>query len=114
LASARRGAATRNQQVARSVAARNQQAPARMVASAAAPAATPAVASPAAANPFTHPEATLQARPWPRAALAGSGESPLNASFSQSRQAPAFYPFEPAPQAAAAAGRAQPAPPPQD
>lgn len=36
LASARRGAATRNQQVARSVAARNQQAPARMVASAAA------------------------------------------------------------------------------
>ncbi|CEM59049.1 sigma-E factor negative regulatory protein [Xanthomonas campestris] len=114
LASARRGAATRNQQVARSVAARNQQAPARMVASAAAPAATPAVASPAAANPFTHPETTLQVRPWPRAALAGSGESPLNASFSQSRQAPAFYPFEPAPQAAAAAGRAQPAPPPQD
>lgn len=114
LASARRGAATRNQQVARSVAARNQQAPARMVASAAAPAATPAVASPAAANPFTHPETTLQARPWPRAALAGSGESPLNASFSQSRQAPAFYPFEPAPQAPAAAGRAQPAPPPQD
>lgn len=114
LASARRGAATRNQQVARSVAARNQQAPARMVASAAAPAATPAVASPAAANPFTHPETTLQARRWPRAALAGSGESPLNASFSQSRQAPAFYPFEPAPQAAAAAGRAQPAPPPQD
>ncbi|MCC4620386.1 sigma-E factor negative regulatory protein [Xanthomonas cassavae CFBP 4642] len=98
LASTRRGAATRNQQVARSAAARQQQAPAPMVA-----AATPAAASPVApSNPFTHPDTTLQARPWPRAALPGVGNSPLNASFSQSRQGPAFYPFEPAPQAARA------------
>ncbi|WP_355586367.1 sigma-E factor negative regulatory protein [Xanthomonas cannabis] len=114
LASTRRGAATRNQQVARSAAARQQQAPTRMVA--AAPA-VPAVASPAASsNPFTHPDTTLQARPWPRAALSGAGDSPLNASFSQSRQGPAFYPFEPAPQATGrpAPDRPLPASLPQD
>ncbi|MGV7194753.1 sigma-E factor negative regulatory protein [Xanthomonas axonopodis] len=114
LASTRRGAATRNQQLARSAAARQQQAPTRMVA--AAPA-VPAVAAPAASsNPFTHPDTTLQARPWPRAALSGAGDSPLNASFSQSRQGPAFYPFEPAPQATGhpAPDRPLPAPLPQD
>lgn len=105
LASTRRGAATRNQQIARSAATRQQQAPVQMVAAAPPAAASPTVSS----NPFTHPDTTLQARPWPRAALSGVGDSPLNASFSQSRQGPAFYPFEPAPQAARAA---QPSPPP--
>ncbi|WP_349810652.1 RseA family anti-sigma factor [Xanthomonas dyei] len=107
LASTRRGAATRNQQVARNVATRQQQTPARMVASA-----TPAAAvSPAAtSNPFTHPDTTLQARPWPRAALSGAGDSPLNASFSQSRQGPAFYPFEPAPQATGNPAQSRPLP----
>ncbi|OHX24527.1 hypothetical protein BHL63_17265, partial [Xanthomonas alfalfae] len=80
LASTRRGAATRNQQVARSAAARQQQAPTRMVA-AAAPASTGTASAVAAtpSNPFTHPDTTLQARPWPRAALSGAGESSLNA-----------------------------------
>ncbi|PPU97396.1 hypothetical protein XpopCFBP1817_05295 [Xanthomonas populi] len=117
LASTRRGAATRNQQVARSVASRQQQAPTRMV-----PVATPALIAPVASsatppsNPFTHSETTLQARPWPRAALSGAGESPLTASFSQSRQGPAFYPFEPAPQviASPAPSRSLPVQPPQD
>ncbi|WP_184629772.1 RseA family anti-sigma factor [Xanthomonas arboricola] len=115
LASTRRGAATRNQQVARSVAARQQQAPARALASAApAPAAATAVAAPS--NPFTHPDTTLQARPWPRAALSGSGDSPLNASFRQGGQGTAFYPFEPAPQGVAspAPSRQLPVQPPQD
>ncbi|PPT44366.1 sigma-E factor negative regulatory protein [Xanthomonas arboricola] len=116
LASTRRGAATRNQQVARSVASRQQQAPTRMLASAA-PAATTATAGAAApSNPFTHPDTTLQARPWPRAALSGAGESPLNASFRQGGQGTAFYPFEPAPQGVAspAPNRPLPVQPPQD
>ncbi|PPU69485.1 sigma-E factor negative regulatory protein [Xanthomonas pisi] len=109
LASTRRGAATRNQQVARSAATRQQQIPARMVASA--PPVPAAAVSPAAtSNPFTHPDTTLQARPWPRSALSGAGESPLNASFSQSRQGPAFYPFEPAPQGAGTAAPGRPLP----
>ncbi|UXA52530.1 sigma-E factor negative regulatory protein [Xanthomonas prunicola] len=113
LASTRRGAATRNQQVARSAAARQQQAPTRMVA-AAAPAPAPAAASSAVvagpSNPFTHPDTTLQARPWPRAALSGAGESPLNASFRQSRPGTAFYPFEPAPQTVASPAPSRPLP----
>ncbi|PKV12574.1 sigma-E factor negative regulatory protein [Xanthomonas prunicola] len=113
LASTRRGAATRNQQVARSAAARQQQAPTRMVA-AAAPAPAPAAASSAvvaaSSNPFTHPDTTLQARPWPRAALSGAGESPLNASFRQSRPGTAFYPFEPAPQTVASPAPSRPLP----
>ncbi|MFW3175029.1 hypothetical protein EX530_10160 [Xanthomonas phaseoli] len=117
LASTRRGAATRNQQVARNAAARQQQAPTRMVA-AAAPASTGAVSAVAAtpSNPFTHPDTTLQARPWPRAALSGAGESSLNASFRQSRPGTAFYPFEPAPQAVTspASNRPAPAQAPQD
>ncbi len=96
LASTRRGAATRNQQAARSVAWRQQQTPTRMVATAT-PA--PATATPTApSNPFTHSDTTLQARPWPRAVLSGAGERPLDASVRQSGQGPAFYPFEPAPQ----------------
>ena len=110
LASARRGAATRNQQVARSAAARQQQTPARMVASATPAPTSPAVSPAAPSNPFTHSETTLQARPWPRAALSGAGDSPLNASFSQSRQGPAFYPFEPAPQAIASPAPSRPLP----
>ncbi|MCC4616862.1 sigma-E factor negative regulatory protein [Xanthomonas campestris pv. asclepiadis] len=115
LASTRRGAATRNQQAARSVAARQQQAPARVLASAA-PAATTATAGAAPSNPFTHPDTTLQARPWPRAALSGAGDSPLNASFRQGGQGTAFYPFEPAPQGVAspAPNRPLPVQPPQD
>ncbi|MBO9878586.1 sigma-E factor negative regulatory protein [Xanthomonas sp. D-99] len=117
LASTRRGAATRNQQVARSAAARQQQAPTRMVAAAVpAPTETSSAVAATPSNPFTHPDTTLQARPWPRAALSGAGESPLNASFRQSRPGTAFYPFEPAPQAVAspAPNRPAPAPAPQD
>ncbi|AZM70619.1 hypothetical protein C9397_16235 [Xanthomonas vasicola pv. vasculorum] len=119
LASTRRSAATRNQQVARSAAARQQQAPARMMAAAApAPAPAPAPASSAASsavaaapsNPFTHPDTTLQARPWPRAALSGASESPLNASFRQSRPGTTFYPFEPAPQTVASPAPNRPLP----
>ncbi|WP_184620298.1 sigma-E factor negative regulatory protein [Xanthomonas sp. 3058] len=114
LASTRRGAATRNQQVARSAASRQQQAPTRMVASAAPAAEASRPATPS--NPFTHPDATLQARPWPRAALSGAADSPLNASFRQGGQGPAFYPFEPAPQAVArpAPNASLPVQPPQD
>ncbi|ASK93055.1 hypothetical protein KWH04_03425 [Xanthomonas campestris pv. trichodesmae] len=111
LASTRRGAATRNQQVARSAAARQQQAPTRMVAAAVpAPTATSSAVAATPSNPFTHPDTTLQARPWPRAALSGAGESPLNASFRQSRPGTAFYPFEPAPQAVASPAPNRPAP----
>ncbi|MBV6895214.1 sigma-E factor negative regulatory protein [Xanthomonas euvesicatoria] len=111
LASTRRGAATRNQQVARSAAARQQQAPTRMVA-AAAPASTGTASAVAAtpSNPFTHPDTTLQARPWPRAALSGAGESSLNASFRQSQPGTAFYPFEPAPQSVTSPAPNRPAP----
>jgi len=99
LASSRRGAATRYQHVARSALARQQQTPARTVATA-----TPAAASAASAvavapsNPFTHPDATLEARPWPRSDLSRAVESPLNTSVRQSRPGAAFYPFEPAAQ----------------
>ncbi|AMV06047.1 sigma-E factor negative regulatory protein [Xanthomonas citri] len=111
LASTRRGAATRNQQVARSAAARQQQAPTRMVAAAVpAPTETSSAVAATPSNPFTHPDTTLQARPWPRAALSGAGESPLNASFRQSRPGTAFYPFEPAPQAVASPAPNRPAP----
>ncbi|ASK96087.1 hypothetical protein KWH01_13845 [Xanthomonas campestris pv. merremiae] len=111
LASTRRGAATRNQQVARSAAARQQQTPTRMVAAAVpAPTGTSSAVAATPSNPFTHPDATLQARPWPRAALSGAGESPLNASFRQSRPGTAFYPFEPAPQAVASPAPNRPAP----
>ncbi|RBK64573.1 hypothetical protein BRN50_00005, partial [Xanthomonas oryzae pv. oryzae] len=87
--------------------------PTRMVA-AAAPVPAPVAASSAVAaapsNPFTHPDATLQARPWPRAALSGASESPLNASFRQSSPGTAFYPFEPAPQTVASPAPNRPLP----
>ncbi|WP_088061232.1 RseA family anti-sigma factor [Xanthomonas fragariae] len=108
LASTRRGAATRNQQVARSVAWRQQQTPTRMVATAT-PA--PATVTPAApSNPFTHSDTTLQPRPWPRAALSGAGERPLDASVRQSGQGAAFYPFEPAPQIVTSPALSRPLP----
>lgn len=90
-AAARRGgSATRTQQVARGVAAR-QPSPERRLASAqAAPSAAEAL--PSAANPFAHPS-TLQARPWPRSVIAG--DSALNASFARPPSNAAFYPFEP-------------------
>lgn len=82
----------------------------------AAPASAAATAVAAPSNPFTHPDTTLQARPWPRAALSGAGDSPLNASFRQGGQGTAFYPFEPAPQGVASPAPSRPLPvqPPQD
>ncbi|MCM5645678.1 hypothetical protein NEH45_06435, partial [Xanthomonas hortorum pv. pelargonii] len=70
----------------------------------------------ARSNRFTHSLSTLLAGPGPPAALSGAGDSPLNASFSQSRPGPAFYPFEPAPQAIASPSASRPLPvqPPQD
>jgi len=100
LASARRqdaravASATRNQQAARSASGRRQVLPQQVQVASAAPV-TPAAARemPAvAADPFAHP-GTLQARPWPRSALAGSG-SALNASLEEGVPA-TFYPFEP-------------------
>ena len=97
LAAARRDAsrnvasATRAQQAARASAARRDPPAQVQVASAAVPAraVAPAVAP---ANPF-HPD-PVQARPWPRSALAGT-DSSLNASFGESPTT-TFYPFEPA------------------
>ncbi|WP_434030827.1 RseA family anti-sigma factor [[Pseudomonas] boreopolis] len=91
----RNGGATRNQQAARSVAARAQE-PERRIA-AATPQVAPVLATgteplPVAANPFAHPS-TLQAKPWPRSVISGDGA--LNASFARPQAGTAFYPFEP-------------------
>jgi len=99
LAAARRDAGSRNvasatrvQQAARASAARRESPPQVQVASVAPP--VRAIANPVVpADPFGHP-APVQARPWPRSALAGS-ESSLNASFGET-PATTFYPFEPA------------------
>lgn len=98
LAAARRDAGARNvasatrvRQAARASAARRDVPPQVQLASAAPAAQEPAAV---AANPFAHPD-TLQARPWPRSALAGS-ESSLNASFGNLEPQATFYPFEPA------------------
>lgn len=87
---ARRTSATRTQQAARSVASRSAE-PQRAVAN---------QVSPAPALPGAEPRplpfgdvSTLQARPWPRSTLGGSGA--LNASFSTQEPQAAFYPFEP-------------------
>ncbi len=92
----RRGAATRNQQVARNAATRQQQVPPRLVASASTP---PAAVAPApveaGANPFAHP-GTLHAKPWPRSGLTADADgSPLSAGFSRQERGATFYPFEP-------------------
>jgi len=98
LASARRqdtravASATRNQQAARSAGGRRQVPQQVQVASATAAAPQAPRETPAVADPFAHP-GTLQARPWPRSALAGSG-SALNASLEEGVPA-TFYPFEP-------------------
>lgn len=86
-ASVRRGSATRTQQAARSVAARQAE-PARAVA---AQAPLPALRR----DPFADPGGVLQARPWPRSSLspALSGTA-LNASAPTEGGA-TFYPFEP-------------------
>ncbi|HEY4583982.1 MAG TPA: hypothetical protein VIG88_14165, partial [Lysobacter sp.] len=68
-----------------------------------APSAAPAVASaaflPADANPFHVPAADpLTARPWPRAALPGTGgafTARYGAPGDSRTPAPSFYPFEP-------------------
>jgi len=86
--------ATRVRQAARASAARRDIPPQVQVASVAAPQRETAVAAAPAANPFAHPD-TLQARPWPRSALAGS-DSALNASFGNVQPQTTFYPFEPA------------------
>jgi negative regulator of sigma E activity len=105
-AAARRGA-TRIQQATRSSAARAAE-PARAVAAALPPrpahlqplaaAAGPVLAQQPqqASDPFSHQPAPLQARPWPRSALApvASG-SEFTASFPRQGASAAFYPFEP-------------------
>lgn len=122
LASARREAtrtvasATRSQQAARSAASRRPVPTEARVANATAPIvvaqALPAVPSPSpsvavpSADPFAHPQA-VQARPWPRSALAGGG-SPLTASFEEGVPA-TFYPFEP--RQALPTGESEPAEP---
>ncbi|UYB51063.1 sigma-E factor negative regulatory protein [Xanthomonas sp. AM6] len=104
-AAARRGA-TRTQQAARSSAARAAE-PARAIAAALPPRPTPAlpltataagpvVAQQRAGDPFAHQAAPLQARPWPRSALAPAASSgEFTASFPRQGAAAAFYPFEP-------------------
>ncbi|MGH8039366.1 MAG: anti-sigma factor, partial [Stenotrophomonas sp.] len=82
--------ATRTQQAARGVASRSAE-PQRAVASQASPA--PALPN-AEHRPLPFGDASgLQARPWPRSTLGGSGA--LNASFSTQEPQAAFYPFEP-------------------
>lgn len=90
-ASARRASATRNQQAAR-MAQRNE-APLRAVA-AQAPL-VPSVPAGQVHEPAFGDVGALQARPWPRAALAPAGTgSVLNARFSGGGST-RFYPFEP-------------------
>jgi negative regulator of sigma E activity len=101
-AAARRGA-TRTQQAARGSAARGAE-PVRAVAAATPPRPTlaPVQAAPVLAqqhpgDPFAHQPATpLQARPWPRSALAPAGSGgAFTASFPRQGAPAAFYPFEP-------------------
>jgi negative regulator of sigma E activity len=87
---ARRASATRTQQAARSLADRSAE-PQRVVASQASPA--PAVPSAEHRQLPFGDVSSLQARPWPRSTLGGSGA--LNASFSPQEPQAAFYPFEP-------------------
>lgn len=87
-ASARRGSATRTQQVARSAAVRQAE-PARAVA---AQAPAPALRT----DPFADPGNVLHARPWPRSTLSPALSNPaLNASLPAAEGGAAFYPFEP-------------------
>ncbi|WP_369933545.1 sigma-E factor negative regulatory protein [Xanthomonas tesorieronis] len=105
-AAVRRGA-TRTQQAARSSAARAAE-PVRAVAAAAPPrpaaSALPLTATTAgqalaqqhASDPFAHQAAPLQARPWPRSALAPAASGgEFTASFPRQGASAAFYPFEP-------------------
>jgi len=106
-AAARRGA-TRTQQAARSSAARAAE-PVRAMAAAApsrpAASALPLTATAAgqalaqqqhAGDPFAHQPAPLQARPWPRSALAPAASGgEFTASFPRQGASAAFYPFEP-------------------
>ncbi|QNH22055.1 regulatory protein [Xanthomonas sp. GW] len=105
-AAVRRGA-TRTQQAARSSAARAAEpvraiaaaAPSRPAASALPPTATAAgqaLAQQHAGDPFAHQPAPLQARPWPRSALAPAASGgAFTASFPRQGASAAFYPFEP-------------------
>ncbi|ELQ02497.1 regulatory protein, partial [Xanthomonas translucens DAR61454] len=57
---------------------------------------SPALAQQAAADPFAHQSTPLQARPWPRSALAPAASAgEFTASFPRHRASAAFYPFEP-------------------
>ncbi|MBE2293194.1 MAG: hypothetical protein IAF01_11730 [Xanthomonadaceae bacterium] len=67
-------------------------------------------AVPAPDDPFASP-APLQARPWPRAALAQPAGSAYTAGFGEPAASASFYPFEPRlPPPAAAEGAGRPAP----
>ncbi|MBB4126438.1 negative regulator of sigma E activity [Xanthomonas translucens] len=105
-AAVRRGA-TRTQQAARGSAGRAAE-PVRAVAAAtpSRPAATAlpltattagqALAQQHAGDPFAHQAAPLQARPWPRSALAPAASGgEFTASFPRQGASAAFYPFEP-------------------
>ncbi|MCC4595004.1 sigma-E factor negative regulatory protein [Xanthomonas campestris pv. phormiicola] len=105
-AAARRGA-TRTQQAGRSSTARAAE-PVRAIAAAAPPrpaasalpltaaAASQALAQQHAGDPFAHQTVPLQARPWPRSALAPAATGgEFTASFPRQGAAAAFYPFEP-------------------
>lgn len=87
-APARRGSATRTQQVARSAAARQAE-PARAVAT---QSPVPALRT----DPFADPGNVLRARPWPRSSLSPAlSNHALNASLPVAEGGAAFYPFEP-------------------
>ncbi|UYC10981.1 RseA family anti-sigma factor [Xanthomonas sp. CFBP 8445] len=62
-----------------------------------APVVPPTMVAQRASDPFGHPAAPLQARPWPRSTLpAADAGSAFTASFPRSGADPAaFYPFEP-------------------
>ncbi|MBB6366870.1 negative regulator of sigma E activity [Xanthomonas sacchari] len=62
-----------------------------------APVVPPTMVAQRASDPFGHPAAPLQARPWPRSTLpAADAGSAFTASFPRSGVDPAaFYPFEP-------------------
>ncbi|MDV0440651.1 sigma-E factor negative regulatory protein [Xanthomonas sacchari] len=61
-----------------------------------APVAAPTMVAQRANDPFGHPAAPLQARPWPRSTLPAADGGEFTASFPRSGADPAaFYPFEP-------------------
>lgn len=96
-----RGSATRNQQAARSAAARVAREPIRAVAALSAPPPLTTAEAPIAVrrvdNPFAATPSldTPQARPWPRSALPQYSAGAFNAGLTSGQSAQTFYPFEP-------------------